>query len=341
MPQLTLQQIADLTNGTILSGEPTEEFTGLNALADARSTDVSFLGNQKYLPAFEQTEAGCVLVASVLPSPASKPAQVQVANPTMAFGAIIEHFKKSKARRAPGAHPRSIVDPSAQIDLDTCTVGPGAVIETDVKIGHSTIIGAGAVISEGCRIGADCHIHANVTLTEDIIIGDRVTIHPGTVIGSDGFGYELIDGALQKVDQLGTVVIEDDVEIGSNVTIDRARFGETLIGEGTKIDNLVQIAHNVKTGKHCIIVAQAGIAGSTHLGNYVTVAAQAGVAGHLKLNDGFQLSAQSGLTKDGPAGQAFMGKPARPMRQALKTDGQVARLPKLIERVKRLEEKSD
>ncbi|MGB0776104.1 MAG: UDP-3-O-(3-hydroxymyristoyl)glucosamine N-acyltransferase, partial [Akkermansiaceae bacterium] len=184
-------------------------------------------------------------------------------------------------------------------------------------------------------------LHANATVRERCLIGSRVILQPGCVVGSDGYGYELVDGKHKKIDQVGIVVIEDDVEIGANTTIDRARFGKTLIGEGTKVDNLVQIAHNVRIGKHCLIVAQCGIAGSSQVGDYVTFAGQAGTTGHVKVEDKAVLTARSVAMKDLDGGQVYMGMPARPLRQEQKKLAALARLPKLMAEVKELKKRLD
>lgn len=317
---LTLSDIAALVDGDIQRGDSASAYDGLASLSDAGPDDVSFLGNPKYLPDFEKTKAGVVLVTKEVPLSEGGPALVVVENPTFSFGKIIDHFKSALKRPEPGIHPSAVVEAGATIS-DTAIIGPCCVV------GH------------GAVIGENTHLTSNVSVTQLCEIGDNVTIHPGTVIGSDGFGYEFVDGKLAKIDQLGIVIIEDDVEIGANCTVDRARFGKTIIGEGTKIDNLVQIGHNVQIGKHCILVSQCAIAGSTVIGDYVTIAAQAGVAGHLKIGDKFTLAARGGLTKNAPAGEVWMGKPARPMRQELKKDAQISRLSKLVARVKALEEK--
>jgi UDP-3-O-[3-hydroxymyristoyl] glucosamine N-acyltransferase len=205
-------------------------------------------------------------------------------------------------------------------------------------IGDGTEIGPNAVIQEDARIGKDCRIGANVSIRERCVLGDRVAIQPGAVIGSDGYGYEFSEGRHVKIEQVGIVEIHDDVEIGANTTIDRARFGKTIIGEGTKIDNLCQIAHNVIIGKHCLIVSQSGLAGSCRLGDHVTVAAQSGVGGHVVIGDKAILSGRCGATTSLEGGMIYAGKPALPFREENKLQAHVRRLPKLVARVKALEE---
>jgi UDP-3-O-[3-hydroxymyristoyl] glucosamine N-acyltransferase len=208
----------------------------------------------------------------------------------------------------------------------------GASIGDGSEIGPNSVIGADAVL------GKDCHVMANATVRERCVLGDRVILQPGAVIGSDGYGYEFSAGRHIKIEQVGIVEIGDDVEIGANTTIDRARFGKTIIGEGTKIDNLVQIGHNVVIGKHCLIVALCGISGSTRLGDYVTMAGQAGTAGHLTIGDKATITGRTGITTDLPGGEIYAGYPAKPFREEMKVRAHARRLPKLIERVKALEE---
>jgi len=235
--------------------------------------------------------------------------------------------------------PGAFVDKNAQLDASQVRVSPGAVIEDGAVIGDGTSIGAGCIVGKNVTIGRDCLLHPRATIRESCTLGDRVTLQPGCVIGSDGYGFDLVEGRHEKVPQVGIVEIHDDVEIGANSTIDRARFGSTVIGEGTKVDNLVQIAHNVTIGKHCLIVAQSGIAGSSKLGDYVTIAAQAGVAGHLEIADRAILSAQSGLLKNIVNSGVYMNTPARPMKSEQRKMAAVARLPKLREELRELKKK--
>jgi UDP-3-O-[3-hydroxymyristoyl] glucosamine N-acyltransferase len=212
------------------------------------------------------------------------------------------------------------------------------VVMAGASVGDGSDIGPNAVISEDVVIGKDCRIMANASVRERCVLGDRVILQPGAVIGSDGYGYEFSEGRHVKIDQVGTVEIGDDVEIGANTTIDRARFGKTLIGEGTKIDNLVQIGHNCVIGKHCLIVALTGMSGSSRLGDYVTVAGQGGIAGHVTVGPKAILSGRSGVTRNLPGGQVYGGNPAQLLRDEMKMQAHVRRLPKLIARVKALEE---
>jgi UDP-3-O-[3-hydroxymyristoyl] glucosamine N-acyltransferase len=208
-------------------------------------------------------------------------------------------------------------------------IQPFVVVEDGVWIGDRTVIYAGCFIGRQCRIGNDCLIYPHVSIRERVEVGHRVIVHAGTVIGSDGFGFVTVKGAHHKIPQIGTVVIEDDVEIGANVAIDRARFGRTIVGKGTKIDNLVQIAHNVATGSNCLLVAQSGVSGSTVLGNNVVLAGQAGVVGHITIGDNVVVGAQAGVTKSVPADAAVWGLPAKPLARAKRVNASVQRLPEL------------
>jgi UDP-3-O-[3-hydroxymyristoyl] glucosamine N-acyltransferase len=218
-------------------------------------------------------------------------------------------------------------------------IGPFAIIEDNVILGDDTIVYGNSYIGHDTNIGTKCIIYPNVSIRERITLGNRVIIHCGTVIGSDGFGFAKIRGVQEKIPQIGTVLIEDDVEIGANVTIDRARFDKTIIGKGTKIDNLVQIAHNVIIGENCIIVAQAGISGSTIVGKGVILAGQAGLVGHITVGDGAVAAAQAGVTKSIPAHTMVSGYPARPHDVAKRVNACVQNLPQLYKRIKELEQK--
>lgn len=307
------------------------------ALDTAEPEEISFLGNEKYLPHFLTTKAGAVIVPVGYDFKTDGPALVAVANPSLSFAAVVRHFANHTREFRPGVHPSASVATSAVLNPEKTRIHAGAVIMDGAMIGDGSEIGPNAVIYEDAIIGENCQIRGNVTIAERCIIGSRVIIHPGTVIGSDGYGYEFSEGKHIKIDQVGIVVIGDDVEIGSNTTIDRARFGKTVIGEGTKIDNLVQIGHNVIIGKHCLIVSQCGLAGSCCIEDYVTVAAQSGIAGHVTVGANTILAGRAGVTTNLTGGMAYAGKPAIPMKEDTKLQAHVRRLPKLLERVKALE----
>jgi UDP-3-O-[3-hydroxymyristoyl] glucosamine N-acyltransferase len=335
---LTLSELVRWIDGDIVRGELDSSYTGMASLDAAGPHDVSFLGNEKYHGQFLQTKAGAVIVPRGLSDGPEATALIAVDNPTLAFSTVVRHFVETSRKFTPGVSPQSFVDPTAVVDSAQVRIHPGAVVMAGASIGSGTEIGPNCVIGEGVSIGIDCHLMANVSVRERCILGNRVILQPGCVIGSDGYGYELMEGRHVKIDQVGIVEIHDDVEIGANTTIDRARFGKTVIGEGTKIDNLVQIGHNCVIGKHCLIVALVGISGSTRLGDYVTVAGQAGIAGHVTVGDRATLAGRSGVTSSIPGGQVYAGNPAQSFRDEMKQRANVRRLPKLIERVKALEQ---
>ncbi len=338
---ITLQQLAELVGGKLCDGNADSLITGLNSIRDARPGEVTFLGNARYLPALKTTRAAAALVPDDLPTQEAQPglALIRVTNPTLAFSSVIRHFMPPDVAVTPGVHPTAVVASDAVLDPQQVSIGAHVVIETGAFIGNGTRIHSGAFVGRGVHLGSNCVLHANAVVKERCIIGNRVILHSGAVIGSDGFGYEIVQGRHIKIDQVGIVQIDDDVEIGSCATIDRARFGRTWIGEGTKIDNLVQIGHNCIIGKHCIIVSQTGISGSTRLGNYVTMGGQVGVAGHLEIGDKVMLFAKSGVTKSIPDAGAYTGYPARPLMEGRKMLSLPARIPDLIDRVRELEKK--
>lgn len=335
MAEHTASSLAALVGGEIV-GDGSRAITGVADLKTAQAHHLSFLANSKYEPAARQTAAGAVLVAKKGPSDYTF-TQIRVDDPSLAFSKIVDLFAPAPITYAPGIHPSAVIDPSAKLGRDI-SVQPGVVIEAGVVIGDRCVIGANTYIGHETTIGNNCQFYPNVTLRERTVIGNRVIIHAGAVLGSDGFGYAFKEGRFTKIPQIGYVQIDDDVEIGSNTTIDRGRFDKTWVQQGAKIDNLVMLAHNVVVGKHCIIVGQVGISGSTTLGNYVTLAGQAGLAGHLHIGDRVTITAQSGLNKDVPAGLTVAGHHAKPLRESLKLEALTSRLPELLDRIKQLED---
>ncbi len=305
-------------------------------MTDAGEGHITFFGNAKYLPQLKASRATAALVPRDFAETISAIA-IRVENPSLAFAQLLGKFAPAPLHFAPGVHPTAVVA-STVILGENVSIQPYAVIEDGAQIGANTIIGAHGYIGHESRIGTDCQLAPRVTVGARTIIGSRVIIHPGTVLGSDGFGFEFVGGQHVKIPQTGIVQIDDDVEIGANVTIDRARFGRTWIQSGTKIDNLVQIAHNVVVGKHCILCAQVGISGSTRLGNYVTLAGQVGTVGHIEIGDQAIVGAQSGVSKNIGPKEVWFGYPAMPMRESKEQLARIARLAKLTERVKKLEQ---
>ncbi len=338
--KLSLEAVANLTGGVILSGDPALNVFGVAALNDATKEDASFLGNEKYFNDFLHTSAGLVLVPPGLPKYPEGVAFVEVANPSMAFNALVKFFLSSTEQFTPGVHPSAVIDPTARLNPDKVRIGAYTCIGAHAEIGDGCNIGNGCDIGNGVIMGENCRLHARVVIRERCKLGNRVTIQSGAVIGSDGFGFLLDEnGRYVGIDQVGIVELGDDVDVGANTTIDRARFGRTIIGEDTKIDNLVQIGHNVVVGNHCVIVAQSGIAGSSKIGNYVTVAAQVGIAGHLKIGDKATLAAKTGVNTDLEGGAVYWGTPVAPFKEACKQFAAIKKLPNLIKEVNVLKNK--
>jgi len=323
-------------SGGELVGDPKLNITGAASLAEATSGEISFFANRKYISLLRKTRASAVFVPPDFAEPVAA-AQVRVSNPTKAFEQVVLKFSPKPITYAPGIHPSAIVERSVRLG-ERVSIQPHAVIEDGSQIGDDTIIGAGSYIGHETTIGTACLIYPLVTIRERSRIGSRVIIHSGAVIGADGFGFEMVDGRQQKIQQLGIVQIDDDVEIGANTTIDRARFGRTWIQQGVKIDNLVQIAHNVVIGKNTVIAAQTGIAGSVQIGQRVLIGGQAGVIEHIEIGDNTAIGAQSGISKS-ISGGAWWASPAVPLAEAKQQIAWIRRLGKLFARVKEIEKK--
>ncbi len=333
----TVGEIAKIIEGE-LCGDETVVITGFSGLKEAKEGDLSFVANHKYIALAQDVKASALIIPRDLSVPGKT--FIRVDNPSWAFSRIVSIFVEELAIPLKGIHPTAVVAKEARIGKDVA-LGPYAVIEPGVVIGDGTAIHAGSYVGHKTVLGEDCLIYPNVTLRENISIGNRVIIHSGTVVGSDGFGYILVDGNHQKIPQVGTVVVEDDVEIGSCVTIDRARFDKTLIGRGTKIDNLVQIAHNVVIGENCIIISQSGISGSVTIGKGAILAGQAGIAGHLSIGDGAIVSAKAGVSKSIPANIQVTGYPARPIDKMMEINAHIQLLPKYVKTIKELKKRVD
>lgn len=323
-------------SGGELLGDPGQKISGAASLAEATAEEITFFSDPRYGSLLRKTRAAAVFVPLNFSEMISA-AQIRVASPSKAFEQVALRFAPKPVAFATGVHSSAIVDPSVKLG-NHVSIQPHAVIEAAVNIGDETVIGAGSYIGHESVIGPSCLVYPNVTIRERTRIGARVIIHSGAVIGADGFGFELVENRHQKIPQLGIVQIDDDVEIGANTTIDRARFGRTWIQQGVKIDNLVQVAHNVVIGKHSIIAAQTGISGSTRVGERVTMAGQVGIVGHVTIGDGTVLAAQSGISKNVPGGVWF-GYPAVPLTEAKRQVAWVHRLGKLFDRVKAIEKK--
>ncbi len=330
----TAAEIARQLGGEVL-GDGTLLLTGFAPADRAQSGDLTFAQDENYFARAEQSAASAIIVGSGFSS--TRKVLIRVADARIAFAKVLPLFFPEPLFPA-GIHATAIVAATAQID-PSAHIGPYCVVGQKVKVGARSVLQGTIHVGAGCHIGEDSNIFPNVTVYPGTEIGNRVRIHSGTVIGSDGFGYVQDGGVHLKVPQIGSVSIRDDVEIGANVTIDRGALGPTVIGRGTKIDNLVQIAHNVTIGENCLIVSQAGIAGSTKLGNYVILAGQAGVAGHLKIGNRVSVAAQSGVMNNIPDGEKWLWSPAQPDRQAKRQMIALQQLPDLLRRFNELEKK--
>lgn len=328
----TAQEIAQQLGAEVV-GDPALVLTGFAPATSAKAGDLTFAENETFFQKAELSAASAILVDG--PFRSEKKTVLRVASARIAFAKVLPIFFPDPTF-APGIHPTAVVSATAQVD-PTAHVGPHCTISEGVKIGPRTALVSSVFVGAGSVLGEDCVFQPHVTLYSKSHVGNRVRIHAGTVVGSDGFGYVLDQGQHRKVPQVGYVVIHDDVEIGANVTIDRGALGPTTIGRGTKIDNLVQIAHNVSIGDHCLLVAQVGVAGSTKMGNYVTLAGQVGVAGHLKIGSKTVIAAQSGVMHDVPEGEKWFGSPAQPDRRVKRQLIAIQQLPDLIKRVAHLE----
>jgi UDP-3-O-[3-hydroxymyristoyl] glucosamine N-acyltransferase len=331
---ISLSQVRELVGGEIF-GSPETTLSGIASLEAAESTDLAYVVSDRYLKAALRSRAGALIVSR--PIPQVNCPQLVVPNPVYAFACIAQRFFTEPLS------PRGIAhDLSRGFDVQIGTdasIWPNVILGDRVKIGARVILYPGVFIGPDSVLGDDCLLYPNVVVRERCTIGSRVIIHSGTVIGSDGFGYVQHEGRHHKIPQLGGVTIQDDVEIGANVTVDRATLGQTVIKKGTKIDNLVQIAHNVTVGEHTILVAQVGIAGSTEIGNHVMIGGQAGLADHLRVGDFVKIAARSGLNRDIEPKQIVAGAPVMPYEVFLKSHAIIPLLPDLRHRLRELEEK--
>jgi UDP-3-O-[3-hydroxymyristoyl] glucosamine N-acyltransferase len=330
----TIAEIAKHLDGEVV-GDGATVLTGFAHADAAGAGDLTFAETDDYFAAAEKSAATAIIAGKSCVS-AGK-ILIRVANPRIAFAkALALFFPEPKS--APGIHPSAVVAKTAQID-PTAHVGPHCTVGERVRLGANVVLQAGNFIGDDAALGDDTNLFPNVTIYPRTQIGRRVRIHAGTVIGSDGYGYVLDQGIHLKIPQVGHVVIGDDVEIGANVTVDRGALGSTVIGKGTKIDNLVQIGHNVQIGEHCIVISQVGIAGSCTLGNYVILAGQAGLAGHLKIGDRAIIGAQAGVMNHIPAGEKWLGSPAQPDKEFKRQVIAQRHLPGLLKKVAAWEKK--
>ena len=331
----TLAEIAAELGGVVV-GDDRTIIRGVAGIREALPGDITFIANSRYDGYLQETRASAVICSR---EPRTGPVPLlQVDNPYLAFQRAVKIFRPELVRPEPGIHSTAVIGAEVMLE-EGVSIGPHCVIERGARVGARSVVMAGGYVGVLASIGADVFLFPRVTVREECVLGDRCIVHSGAVIGSDGFGFAFDAGRFHKVPQVGNVVIGDDVEIGANATIDRATTDSTRIGRGTKIDNLVQIGHNVIVGEHCIVVAQVGISGSTELEDYVTLGGQAGLVGHIRIGTRSQVGAQSGVTKSVAADTTVIGYPALPQSIFKRIHAYIQRLPQLFQRTKSLEER--
>ena len=334
--KFSLKEIAAVT-GDKLQGNENIEISGVASLEEASGHDLSFFGNKKYEHQLQESSAAVFIVPEDYDkAPPEGKAFLYSSNVDVSFSKVIMMFAPEPAVYPAGIHPTAFVDPSASIG-NNVHVGPQAVIDAEAKIGDNSIVCAGSYVGQQSSIGSDSLIYQNVTIRERCTIGDRCIIHSGTVVGADGFGFVPGKQGIVKIPQVGIVEIRDDVEIGANTCIDRARFGKTILKTGVKVDNLVQIAHNVEVGEFTLLIGQSGIAGSAKLGKGCIIAGRAGVNGHITLGDGCKVAGTSNVPKSLPPGSIAVGTPAEPQRDFMARLALPKKVAKLQAKVKELE----
>jgi UDP-3-O-[3-hydroxymyristoyl] glucosamine N-acyltransferase len=334
--RLTLDEVADRVGGRLV-GDGSVEVAGITSVEEAGPDRLAFLAARSYVRHATDSDAAAFLVSHDLDDalPEGMP-RVIVEDAYPAMRTLLRHFHPPR-RWTPSVHPTVVLGRDVQLGRGV-EIGPYAVVEDGVSIGDGTRVGAHCVVGRGSSVGRDSRLHPHVVLYEETVVGDRVTVHSGARLGPDGFGYTVVDGEHAKIPQVGRCVVDDDVEIGANTTIDRGSLGDTRIGRGSKLDNLVHIAHNVRVGARSLFAAMVGIAGSTRIGEGVFMGGQAGAINAIEIGDGAKITAQTGVIGDLDAGGTYTGYPARPHREAMKSYGQLSRLPELRKRVKRLED---
>lgn len=332
---MILKEVADYIGGE-LKGDESIEITGIAKIDEAKAGDITYVADAKYLKWISKTCASCIIAPKNTPLKTDK-TLILVEDPTLAFIKLADIFSK-KSLPPIGISTLSDISEDAVVDK-TASVGSFCVISRGCRIGKKTVLFQQVYVGENSIIGENCVIYPGVLIRENVVIKNSVIIHPGCVIGADGFGYKETPKGRLKIPHLGGVIIEDEVEIGANTTIDRAKLGNTIIGRGTKIDNLVLIGHNVIIGENCIIVGQVGIAGSTEIGNNVIIAGQVGIIDHLKIGNNVKIGAKSGVSKSVRDNEIIWGYPAREIEKAKKSYLLLMKLPEIYERLKALEKK--
>jgi len=315
--------------GAKLLGNGSIKISDISPIEDSAHGHITFIANKKYAKYLSNTKASAVIVSEDFDVEVEGKTILQVKNPYFAFAKVLKLFYPDKLLIEKGIHLSAIIGKNTDLGEDI-SIGAYVVIGRGCSIGDRTVLMPGVVLGDGVRIGSDCTIHSNVSIREKVILKNRIIVHDGTVIGSDGFGFALDSGKYHKIPQTGTVVIEDDVEIGANTTIDRAALGKTVIARGTKLDNLIQVAHNCRIGEDCVIASQAGISGSTTIGNRVQIGGQAGFIGHIKIGDYAIIAAQSGVSKSIADRKYVFGTPANDYKKEFRIHGARRRLPDLL-----------
>jgi len=332
-PALTTAEIAQLVQGR-LTGPGDLVIHDVAKIEDAGPHDLTFLANPRYARYLETTGAGAVLVSAGTTS--NRVAVIEVSDPYASFLRLLELYHPLPSWLPAGVHPTAVIDPTAVVAEDV-SIGAGCYVGPRTKIGNGTRIFPHAVIAADVVIGSDCEIRSRVSVREGVVLGNRVVLQDGAVIGSDGFGFAPTPEGYRKIPQLGRVVIADDVEIGANSTIDRATLGETVIGKGTKLDNLIQVAHNTTIGSHTVIAALTGISGSAKIGDRCRIGGQVGIVGHLTIGDDVAIGAKAGIANDVENGAVVSGSPSRPHNLWKRIEASLTRLPELFHRVRKLE----
>ncbi len=335
----TVAELAALVGGEV-RGDAGRVITGAQSTVDACGDDITFAVNEANLRRLAQSAAGAALISKSLAEAATAATLsfpvIVVDYRRGSFCGVLEHVRPRPPRPEIGISPQAYVDPTASIGPGT-NVYPGASIGPETVIGGDCDIHPGVSIGGNCCIGSGCTIYPNAVLYDQVKLGDRVIIHATAVLGADGFGYQLKNGAFEKIPQLGTVIIEDDVEIGAGTTVDRAMIGATKIGRGTKLDNQIMIGHNCVLGAHNVFASQVGLAGSVTTGDYVMCAGQVGIADHVHIGDGARLASKAGVHKDLKGGQAYVGQPVQPERDGMKSIMAVQKLPQMARRLRKIE----
>lgn len=331
---LTLGEASTLVGGR-LEGDPGLPVTALASAEAAGPEEMALLASKRYARHAQGSQAGSFLVSGELEAWVAERPRVVVDDPHRALVLLLRRLHPERARSG-GVHPTAVLGDGVRLGPGV-TVGPYAVVEEDAEVGALTRIGAHTVVGAGCRVGRGCTLHPHVVLYPRTVMGDGVIVHSGTVLGADGFGYAWFDGAHQRIPHVGRVVLGDDVEIGANSAVDRGSIGDTVVGRGVKVDNLVQIAHNVRLGEDSLLAGMVGIAGSARIGRGVWMGGQSGVVNHLEVGDGARIAVATKVFRDVPAHETVSGHPARPHREELRRQAHVARLPHLVERLAALE----